>query len=137
MTVINDAYNASPASMQEAIKVLLLDTPEKTKTQRRVCILGDMYELGNVSKERHRELGAYAAAAGIDLLVAIGPMARWLYEGYVANTERVFSALHFNDVDTFATQWRTILFAGDTVLVKASNGMKFDKIVRTLTEENL
>ncbi|MCL2364935.1 MAG: UDP-N-acetylmuramoyl-tripeptide--D-alanyl-D-alanine ligase [Defluviitaleaceae bacterium] len=133
MTLINDAYNASPASMQEAIKVLLLETPHKT--QRRVCILGDMYELGNISEQRHREVGAFAEAAGIDLLVAIGPMARWLHEGYIAATERVFSALHFADVDTFLAQWQTILFARDTVLIKASNGMKFDKIVRTLSEE--
>ena len=135
MTVINDAYNASPASMREAINVLLLDTPDKTKTTRRVCILGDMFELGQVSEERHREVGAFAADASIDLLIAIGPMARWLYEGYIAATDRVFSALHFADADTFLAQWQTLLFPGDIVLVKASRGMKFEKIVRTISEE--
>jgi len=131
MTIINDAYNANPESMRQAINVMLLD---KANQVRRVAILGDIYELGHVAEERHRELGEYAANAGIDLLVTIGAMSRWTYEGYLAVTDRVFSVLHFADMGTFLAQWRTILFPGDVVLVKASRGMKFEQIISALTE---
>ena len=76
MTVINDVYNANPASMQEAIKVVV------AQEGRRVCILGGMNELGHVSKERHKELGALAADVGINKLITIGTMAWWINEGF-------------------------------------------------------
>ena len=76
MTVINDVYNANPASMQESIKVTV------SQDGRKVCILGGMNELGHVSEPRHREVGAFAADMGINLLVTIGSMAWWINEGY-------------------------------------------------------
>ena len=76
MTVINDAYNANPASMQEAIKVVI------SQEGRKVCILGDMNELGQVSEARHKEIGAFAAEAGVDILVTIGKMAWWMNDGF-------------------------------------------------------
>jgi len=76
MTVINDVYNANPASMQEAIKVTV------NQDGRRVCILGGMNELGQVSEARHKEVGAFAANMGINLLVTIGNMAWWINEGF-------------------------------------------------------
>jgi len=76
MTVINDAYNANPASMQEGIKVTV------SQDGRRVCILGGMNELGQVSEPRHKEVGAFAADMGINLLVTIGSMAGWINDGF-------------------------------------------------------
>ena len=76
MTIINDAYNANPASMQEAIKVVI------SQEGRKVCVLGDMNELGQVSETRHKEIGGFAAEAGIDILVTIGTMAWWMNEGF-------------------------------------------------------
>ncbi|MCL2189427.1 MAG: UDP-N-acetylmuramoyl-tripeptide--D-alanyl-D-alanine ligase [Defluviitaleaceae bacterium] len=133
MTVINDTYNANPASIKAAIKVLLL---ESRSNCRRVCILGDMNELGHVSEARHHEVGIYAAKAGIDLLISIGEMARHLHEGYLSATDRVFSALHFPTTDAFLSQWKTLLFSGDILLIKASRGMAFEAIVTAITEEN-
>jgi UDP-N-acetylmuramoyl-tripeptide--D-alanyl-D-alanine ligase len=124
MTIINDAYNANPASMREAIKVLA------QHTQRRVCILGDMNELGHLSETRHRELGVFAASAGVDLFITIGT--RWLHEGYLSATDRVFSALHFESKEAFLSKRKDILFPGDVVLVKASRGMAFEKIIEGL-----
>ena len=134
MTIIDDTYNANPQAMREAIKVLLLESGDKTTT-RRVCILGDIFELGHVAEDRHREVGAFAATAGIDLLIAIGSLARYMYEGYTAATDRVFTALHFADAAQFLAQWQTILFPGDIVLVKASRGMAFERIVEKIAEE--
>jgi UDP-N-acetylmuramoyl-tripeptide--D-alanyl-D-alanine ligase len=130
LTLINDAYNANPASMAEAIKVLMLNT----KSQRRVCILGDMNELGHAAEARHRELGAFAADAGVDLLITVGTMAQWMREGFLAKSNRTLSVLHFNDIPAFLAQWETLLFPGDAVLVKASRGMAFEKIVEAITE---
>jgi len=76
MTIINDVYNANPASMQEAIKVTV------SQEGRRVCILGGMNELGQVSETRHKEVGQFAADMGINLLITIGPMAWWVNEGF-------------------------------------------------------
>ena len=135
ITIINDAYNANPASMVEAIKVLMHDSTTDAVPTRRVCILGDMNELGHVSQDRHRELGIFAAGSGIDLLITVGPMAKWLHEGYLSATERVFSALYFPDVQSFLPQMPTLLFSGDIVLVKASRGMAFEKIVTELNRE--
>jgi len=82
MTVINDVYNANPASMQEAIKVVV------NQEGRKVCILGGMNELGHVSEARHKEVGAFAAEAGINMLVTIGKMAWWMNEGFYDEIRR-------------------------------------------------
>ena len=76
MTLINDVYNANPASVQAAIKVV------ERQDGRKVCILGDMNELGQVSEERHKEIGAFAAESGVNMLVTIGKMAWWMNEGF-------------------------------------------------------
>jgi len=122
MEIINDAYNANPESMQASIKVV-----QTARKKRSVCILGDMAELGDVSEARHKQVGAFAAQTGIDLLIAIGPMARWLYEGF--NNSDPVRALHFDTLEDFLPHWRDILQFGDTVLVKASNSMQFKHIV--------
>ena len=76
MTVINDVYNANPASVQEAIKVVV------GQDGRKVCILGGMNELGSISRERHKEIGNLAAEVGINVLVTVGTTAWWINEGF-------------------------------------------------------
>ena len=123
MTVINDAYNANPAAMRESIKILC------SQLSRKVAILGDMNELGHVAKERHLEIGAYAAEMGIDLLIAVGPLARFIYEG--SNIE---NKLYFPTVDEFLANGNQILRPGDVVLVKASRGMAFEQIISNINK---
>jgi UDP-N-acetylmuramoyl-tripeptide--D-alanyl-D-alanine ligase len=131
MTVINDAYNANPASMREAIKVLLLEQ----ETTRRVCILGDMNELGHVSKERHHALGAFAAEAGIDFLITVGPMSVDTNYGFYGKRKPNQNHLYFPTVDDFLPHVSDLMKPGDVILVKASRGMAFERIVRELTQE--
>ena len=69
--VINDCYNANPLSMRAALD----DLASQHAEGRRVAVLGDMLELGPAEREHHREIGAYAASAGVDLLVTVGPRA--------------------------------------------------------------
>ena len=68
-TVVNDCYNANPLSMRAALDELASQEP----AGRRVAVLGDMLELGPGEREHHREIGSYAAAAGVDVLIAVGP----------------------------------------------------------------
>jgi len=122
MTVINDAYNANPAAMKESIKILC------NQPSRKVAILGDMNELGHVSEARHTEIGAFAAENGIDLLVAIGPQARFVYEGFGSKD----NSFYFPTVDGFLPKLQVLLHPDDVVLVKASRGMAFERIMEAL-----
>ena len=135
MTIINDVYNANPAAMNEAIKILC------KQNARRVAILGDMSELGHVADARHREVGEFAAEAGVDLLVAIGPLSRHIYEGFHAvddnecrNIRRDSKAIamHFATSAEFLTKWQELLKPGDIILVKASRSMAFEEITNKL-----
>ena len=70
IVLIDDCYNANPMSMRSA-----LDDLAETATGRRVAVLGDMLELGSEERRFHREIGAHAAARGVDVLVTVGPLA--------------------------------------------------------------
>ncbi|MCL2456385.1 MAG: UDP-N-acetylmuramoyl-tripeptide--D-alanyl-D-alanine ligase [Defluviitaleaceae bacterium] len=128
MTVIDDVYNANPASMREAIKILC------RAKGRRVAILGDIFELGKLAETRHREIGAFAAQEGVDFLVTIGKFSRHMHDAFAENAENsARENLHFDSLDEFE------IFAhvkkGDTILLKASRGMKFEKILHALNEK--
>jgi UDP-N-acetylmuramoyl-tripeptide--D-alanyl-D-alanine ligase len=128
-TIIDDVYNANPSSMFESLKVLCRRSAENS-TRRRVAILGDMNELGHVAEPRHREVGEFAAQAGLDLLVAIGELSLHLYEGFrSANPEG--KAVYFKTVAEFQL---SLLQPNDMILVKASRGMKFEGIVQWICQ---
>ena len=73
--VVDDCYNANPASMRASLDVLAL------ATGRRVAVMGDMKELGENEEQLHFETGEYAARKGIDTIVCIGPLACQMYLG--------------------------------------------------------
>ena len=91
-----------------------------------------MFELGENEKELHRETGAYAAAAGIDVLVCIGALATFMAEGAKEIPDRDIVVYHFDSKKEFFTKMDSILKARDTILVKASHGMEFAEIVNVL-----
>jgi UDP-N-acetylmuramoyl-tripeptide--D-alanyl-D-alanine ligase len=104
--VVNDAYNANPASMRAA----LLDLAERAGGRRRVAILGEMAELGDHSDGYHREIGELLRRLGVDVLVAVGERARLYLEPGVPEMRWVERPEAFED----------LLRPGDAVLVKAS-----------------
>lgn len=122
-TIIDDCYNANPVSVKAAIDLLGF------AEGRKVAILGDMFELGSEEENLHREVGRYAAAAGIDSLICIGKLSRLMYEAALADGAE---AQYFENNDTFLSKIRDLIKAGDSVLVKASHGMHFTQIVETL-----
>lgn len=127
-TVIDDCYNANPASMRASLDVLA-----KADT-RTVAILGDMFELGPDEEQMHREVGCYAAESGTDLLICIGDLARCMAEGAASKESRT-QICHFETKEAFLEQAEDLLRKNDTILVKASNGMKFPVIIEALKEK--
>jgi len=120
-TIINDAYNANPAAMRESIKILC------NQPSRKVAILGDMNELGHVAEDRHLEIGAFASQMGIDLLIAIGGLSKFMYYGFVGENK-----MYFKTVEEFLPLCGELLKPGDIVLVKASRGMAFERIIEEI-----
>ncbi len=124
VTVIDDSYNASPDSMRSALDVL----SSRKASGKKAAVLADMLELGDFSKEGHLQVGRYAREKGVDLLVAVGPLARDIAEGYGQG------ALWFGSNAEAIAFLRGTLAPGDAVLVKGSRGMKTDEIVAALKE---
>ncbi len=120
IVVVNDCYNANPMSMRAA-----LDDLAASASGRRVAVLGDMLELGPDEARFHAEIGAHARAAGVDVLVAVGPRAAHLADGYGV-------AIAVGDAQAAAAIVPGLLEPGDTVLLKGSRGVGLEVVARTL-----
>ena len=127
-TVIDDSYNASPASVEAALD-LLAGLPG-----RHVAVLGEMLELGDGHDEGHRAVGA-AAAVVVDSLIVVGADARGIVDGAVAAGLDVARIQHVPDAESAVDALRPRLQDGDTVLVKASRGLALDRVVDALRLE--
>jgi len=129
VTLINDAYNANPMSMDAALAVLV-----GLNVRRRVFVAGDMLELGAGSRQYHRELGERIARSGVDLLITIGPMARHIAE---AAREGGLAADRLQSYDTAADGADAVeswLRDGDGVLVKASRCVAAECVAQRIVE---
>ncbi|MCL2024427.1 MAG: UDP-N-acetylmuramoyl-tripeptide--D-alanyl-D-alanine ligase [Coriobacteriia bacterium] len=133
LTVINDAYNANPNSMEQAVRTLAsLDAPG-----RRICVIGDMLELGDTAPDEHRAAGAIVAHCEIDYLFAFGDYATHLLEGARLNgmdekTNRIARAYDWIELDLMLEELQAALEPGDIVLVKASRGMELERVADVL-----
>ena len=116
--IIDDCYNANPTSVKASLETL------KNFKGRTVAVLGDMKELGTDELQLHFDTGAYAKQIGIDVVLCAGPLAKSLADGadgkWYETKEELIKALP------------EIIKEGDTVLVKASHSMQFEKIVEFL-----
>lgn len=124
VTVIDDTYNASPDSMAAALKVLA------AKPGRRIAVLGDMLELGAYEKQGHRDVGVLCGTLGIDAVVAVGPLAKIIYNTLPAETEKYYAPTR----EAALPILEQAVQVGDTVLFKASNSMGFDQLTAALKE---
>lgn len=132
-TLIDDCYNANPASMKAAIDLLSMANTEK------IAILGDMFELGENSHRLHAEVGEYAARAGLQALFCVGEEARYMYDaakkaGGIGEI-RYFPtrAALLEELEQAGGKFpRGIFPVGSTILVKASHGMEFSGVVEML-----
>lgn len=127
ITLINDCYNASPDSVRASLKVL-----EKEKS-RRVAVLGDVLELGDFAKSAHLDMGRMCAGKA-DLLITAGEKARYIAEG--AKNSGLSEVICCTTTDEAISCVKQTVKDGDTVLVKASRGMHFEKICQAIGEMN-
>ncbi|AIQ54184.1 UDP-N-acetylmuramoyl-tripeptide--D-alanyl-D-alanine ligase [Paenibacillus sp. FSL R7-0331] len=129
LTLLNDAYNASPTSMKAAIDVL-----QSMKTGgKRIAVLGDMLELGPHEAEFHREIGEYLDPELTDMVLTYGPLSALLAEEAVKSfgPERVFA---FTDKEELSAVLNSTCSSKDIVLFKASRGMRLEEALYSLNE---
>jgi len=126
VTVVNDAYNANPGSM-----VVVLRTFMKLPCQgRRALVLGDMLELGEHAEALHREVGRCVAGLAPDALIAVGPDARaYLADEAVKSGLPVERVSLFGQAEAAASALRAWARPGDCILLKASRGMRLERIL--------
>jgi UDP-N-acetylmuramoyl-tripeptide--D-alanyl-D-alanine ligase len=127
VALIDDCYNANPMSMRAALEDLAA-TAERERHPRRVAVLGDMLELGPAEREYHAAIGEHAAAAGVDLLVTVGPLAAAMSERFGGAIRSVSSAAEAAELVP------TLVRPGDAVLVKGSRGVGLELVCRTLRD---
>ena len=126
--IINDAYNASLESMKASLKVL-----SEFKGNRKIAVLGDMFELGDFAKELHKKVGEEVAKNKIDILIASGENSKYMAEGAKKELgeENVYYLENKEDIESLLQK---IVKSGDVILFKASNGMRYYKIAERMVE---
>ncbi|WP_404430430.1 UDP-N-acetylmuramoyl-tripeptide--D-alanyl-D-alanine ligase [Sutcliffiella horikoshii] len=126
-TVINDAYNASPTSMRAALDLLgSLDGYGK-----KIAVLGDMLELGDMEKTFHHEIGQYVKEKNVDYVFTFGALGMEIAKGAqeVMEPSRVKPFMNKQDL---ARELLSLIDTGDVVMVKGSRGMKLEEVIEAI-----
>jgi len=133
--VIDDTYNASPESCAAALEaVRKISLPAGA---RKVVVLGDMLELGGFSEEGHRTVGREVVESGAAKLIVVGERARDIARGAEEAGMKRDDIFHFSDADAARLFVQERMREGDLVLVKGSQGMRMEKIVKEIMAEPL
>lgn len=129
ITIIDDCYNASPESMK-----LALQTLSKQEAKRRVAILGDMLELGEFSEALHEQVGKDVFENNIDKLLTVGKLGKTIVKGAIKSGMPEENTRCYENLTELLENSKSMILAGDSVLIKASRAMNFEKIVNALKE---
>ncbi len=132
LTILNDAYNANPASMRAAL-LALVDLPAKNQ---KIAVLGDMLELGDDAESYHREMARFCAPLPIDAFICVGTHAGHLMNELIALRIPAERLKHFPTSTEAANQLPGLLTDGDLVLLKGSRSMNLEKIASALTNRD-
>ena len=127
-TVIDESYNANPASMRAALALLAAAKPGPKG--RRIAVIGDMLELGPKAAVMHAELAADLSANNVDLLFAAGPLTRALYDAAPVSMRAAWTERSSDLTDEVARTLR----GGDIAMVKGSNGSRMGPLVAALRD---
>ncbi len=138
LTVLNDCYNANPASMKNALAMLrnLRYASEADRNRRLVFICGEMAELGAQTQALHEELGAAAAEAGVDLLVAVGAPARVTAQVAREEAQHDLQTRCFDDAAAACDHTQEFLRPDDIILVKGSRTARLERVVKELIKDD-
>jgi UDP-N-acetylmuramoyl-tripeptide--D-alanyl-D-alanine ligase len=129
-TLINDAYNANPSSMELALETLV----EAKGEGRAFAILGDMLELGDFTKEAHEQLGEKVSELSIDFLLALGEEAPVVVESAIRHGFPMERARVVENHSEAISQLKQMIQSGDWILIKGSRRMAMEKIVEGLKD---
>lgn len=127
ISIINDSYNANPASVKAALQ-MLTSSPHSF----RVAVLGDMLELGNEAEYWHMQLGQWVAQTGIDRLVVTGEMSGIISESSIKNGMEAGRVHIAKDLSEIIACLSDVLDKDAIVLVKASRALRLDEVVTHL-----
>ncbi|MBR1781124.1 MAG: UDP-N-acetylmuramoyl-tripeptide--D-alanyl-D-alanine ligase [Oscillospiraceae bacterium] len=127
ITILNDTYNANPQSMRAALDIL-----SKQSSRKRIAVLGDMLELGDLGPSLHQSVGRFLGIARIDCLVTVGKLAEYIADGAEeSGVSEIYRCANQAQAQKALAQ---AVIPGSTVLVKASRGMRFEHLVEYLAE---
>lgn len=134
VVILNDSYNANPASMRAALDALA--TIGHRRGARTIAVLGEMRELGAESVQAHVEVGELVAGCGVGTLLAIGEVAHHLLDGVLRHPDSPTTGVYAADRAEALAWLRENIAPGDVVVIKASRGAELDKLAEVLVEEN-
>lgn len=128
-TIVDDCYNANPMSMKASLQIM------KDALGRKVAILGDMGELGADERALHAEVGTFAGDCGIDVLICVGVLCEEMAKAASIRSRQAANGLqiiHLRTLEELLEHLDEFVWKKDTILVKASHFMQFDKVVTAL-----
>lgn len=129
VTIIDDSYNSSPDSVKSAVSVL-----RSLKNEgKNIVVVGDMLELGENSAKLHYNMGKYIAMENIDVLIAVGDLSKFIYEG-IKDSGRQIKAIWCPNNQSAICELKAIVSSGDKILTKASHAMHMNEVARGLKE---
>ena len=131
--IIDDTYNSSPLSSQRAFEVL----NQAQVTGRKIVCLGNMEELGEVSKRAHRNLGRLLVELDIDILFAVGDKAKDIAEAAQEKGLAAENIFIFEDADKARKPVQNEIHRGDVILIKGSQDARMEKITKEIMAEPL
>jgi murE/murF fusion protein len=134
VTLIDDTYNSNLKSALASLERLMLEDVTSSQRRRRVAILADMRDLGELSRKAHEEVGTAAAHAGIDLLIFIGPESKAAASAALAAGMGSRRVRHFERREDGIRKAAAAIRARDIVLVKGSAGMMMHELVNVIRE---
>jgi UDP-N-acetylmuramoyl-tripeptide--D-alanyl-D-alanine ligase len=126
--ILNDAYNANPASMKSALETL---SALGTGGQK-IAVLGDMLELGEAAEVAHREIGREVARVGIQYLITLGPMAQQIAQGALSAGMEDHRVMCSQEPEDVGEKVLKVARPGDYILVKGSRKMKMENILEMI-----
>ncbi|HTU47304.1 MAG TPA: UDP-N-acetylmuramoyl-tripeptide--D-alanyl-D-alanine ligase [Bryobacteraceae bacterium] len=126
ITVLNDSYNSNPEAARNMIDVL-----RREAAQRRIAVLGEMLELGRLAESLHRDLGNYVANAGVDVLIGVSGVSRFMVEE-ARRAGMTHAAFFFENPQEAGQFLREFVRPGDAILFKGSRGVHVEQALAAM-----
>ncbi|MBE7010680.1 MAG: UDP-N-acetylmuramoyl-tripeptide--D-alanyl-D-alanine ligase [Ruminococcaceae bacterium] len=127
LTIINDCYNAAPASMEAGLRVLV------AQPGRKIAVLGDIKELGDYAEKAHRDIGSLVAKLSVDALFTLGENGLLIAEAAKEGGMAPDSVFAFSEIEELKHTLKEFTKEGDVILVKASRAMCLERVTACLT----